>query len=65
MSNLVIVLAKEDAEVHLYGFQIMTEQFQLCEWEHCPLGKRHHCSEIMSGSWNAPDYPTCPCTPLQ
>jgi hypothetical protein len=34
---------------------IMTEQFQLCEWEHCHLGKVHHCSE-MSGSWDACDY---------
>jgi hypothetical protein len=23
------------------------------------LGKLHSCSEITSGSWDAPDYPTC------
>jgi hypothetical protein len=23
------------------------------------------CSEITSGSWDAPDYPIWPCTPLQ
>jgi hypothetical protein len=42
----------------------MTEQFQLYEWGHC-LGKLHHCSELTSGSWDAPDYPTChvfPCS---
>jgi hypothetical protein len=43
----------------------MTEQFQLCEWRHFLLGKMHHSSEITSGSWNAPDYPKCPSTPLQ
>jgi hypothetical protein len=41
----------------------MTEQFQLCEWGHCHLGKLHRCSEIMSGSWDAPDYPACQYTP--
>jgi hypothetical protein len=42
----------------------MTEQFRLCEWEHCRLGKLHSCYE-MSGPWDAPDYPACPPTPLQ
>jgi hypothetical protein len=28
----VIVLAKEDVEVHLYALQSMTEQIRLCEW---------------------------------
>jgi hypothetical protein len=28
----VIVLARED-DVHLYALQIMSELFQLCEWE--------------------------------
>jgi hypothetical protein len=32
---------------------------------HYRLGKLHRCSEITSGSWDAPDYPTCPRTPLQ
>jgi hypothetical protein len=36
--------------------QTITEQFQLCERGHCQLGKLHHCSEIMSGSWDAPLY---------
>jgi hypothetical protein len=54
----MIMLAKEDAEVHLHAPQTMTEQFQLCEWGgHCHLGKLQHCSE-MSGSWDAPDYPS-------
>jgi hypothetical protein len=30
----------------------MTEQFQLCEWRHCHLGKLFRCSKIMSGSWD-------------
>jgi hypothetical protein len=63
--NLMIVLAREDVEVHHHALKTKAEQFQLCEWEHCCLGELHHCSEIMSGSWDAPDYPTCPCTPLQ
>jgi hypothetical protein len=57
------MLAREDAEVHLHALRTMTEQFQLCEWEHCHIGKLHR-SE-MSGSWDAPDYPTCPRTTLQ
>jgi hypothetical protein len=41
----VIVLAREDADVHHHVVQTMTEQFQLCEWgRHC-LGKLHCCSE--------------------
>jgi hypothetical protein len=63
--NLVTVLAREDAEVRLHALQTMTEQFRLCEWEDCRLGKLHHCSEITSGSWYALDYPTCQRTPLQ
>jgi hypothetical protein len=63
-SNLVTVLAREDVKIHIHALQIMTEQFQVCEWGHHRLGKLHHCSE-MSGSWDAPDYPTCPCSPLQ
>jgi hypothetical protein len=49
----------------LHALQIMTEQFQVCDWEYCFLGKVHHCSEIMSGSWDSPDYPSCLRTPLQ
>jgi hypothetical protein len=50
MFNLVIVLAREDAEVHLHALQAMTEQFRLCEWGHCHLGKLRHCLEIMGGT---------------
>jgi hypothetical protein len=50
-------------EVHLRALQIMTEQFQLCEWGHCRLGKLHRCSEITSGSLDAPDYRTYSRTP--
>jgi hypothetical protein len=32
ISNLVILLAREDAEVHLHALTTMTEQFQPCEW---------------------------------
>jgi hypothetical protein len=53
------VLASEDVEVHLHALQTMAEQFKLCEWGHCFLGKLHRCSEITSGSWDASDYPTC------
>jgi hypothetical protein len=49
-SNLVTVLLKKDADVHLHALQTITEQFQLCEWGHWHLGELHHCSEIMSGS---------------
>jgi hypothetical protein len=44
------VLTAEDVEVHLNALQTMTEQFQLCEWRHCSLGKLHCCSEITSES---------------
>jgi hypothetical protein len=60
-----IVLARENAEVHLHALQTMTKQFQLCEWGHCRLGKLYRCLEITPGSWDAPDYPTCPHTRLQ
>jgi hypothetical protein len=46
MFKFVIVLAGEDVEVHLRAIRTMNEQFQLCEWGHCSLGKLHHCSEI-------------------
>jgi hypothetical protein len=61
-SNLVIVLAREDVEVTLHAYQTMTKQFQLFEWGHCIHGKLHRCSEMTSGSWDAPEYPTCPCS---
>jgi hypothetical protein len=56
-SELVIVVHREDAEVHLHALQTMIQQFQLCEWGHCRLVKQHRCSEVTSGSWDAPDYP--------
>jgi hypothetical protein len=62
---VVIVLAREDVEAQLRAFQTTTEQFPLCEWGHCRLGKVHRNSEITSRSWDAPDYPTCPRTSLQ
>jgi hypothetical protein len=52
----VIVLAREDVEVHLHALQTMNEQFLLCVWGHCRLGKVHHCSE-MSESWDAITQP--------
>jgi hypothetical protein len=58
------MLAREDVEVPFQALQTMTEQFQLCEWGHIQLGKLHHYTEIMSGSWNPTDYPTYPCIPL-
>jgi hypothetical protein len=61
----VIVLVREDVEVHVHAIQTMTEQFQLREWGHCPFEKLHRCSEITSGSWDATDYPTCPRASLQ
>jgi hypothetical protein len=61
----MIVIVKEHIEVHLHALQTMTKQFQLCEWGHCRLGKLHRCSEITPGSWDAPDYSTCPRIPLQ
>jgi hypothetical protein len=51
----VIVLAREDVEVHVHALQTMTEQFQLCEWGHYRLGKLRRCSEITSGLCDAPD----------
>jgi hypothetical protein len=54
--NLIIMLVREDIEVHLHAFQTMTEQFQLCEWGYCLFGKLYRCSKITSGLWVAPDY---------
>jgi hypothetical protein len=65
VTEVVIVMAKENVEIHPHALETMTEQFQLCEWGHCRLGKLHSCSEITSRSWDAPDYPTSPSIPLQ
>jgi hypothetical protein len=59
-SNLVFLLVGED----INAIQTMSEQFQLCEWEYCRLGKLHRYSEITSESWDAPDYSICLHTPL-
>jgi hypothetical protein len=48
MLESVIVLAREDAEVHLHVLQTMIEQFQLHEWGHCHPGKLYCYSEIMA-----------------
>jgi hypothetical protein len=48
---VVIVLAREYVEVHLHALQIMTEQFQLCEWGMAVL---ENCSETTPGSWDVP-----------
>jgi hypothetical protein len=58
------MLAREDAE-GLHALQTMTEQFQPCEWSTVILENCIINLEIMSGLWDAPDYPTCPHTPLQ
>jgi hypothetical protein len=60
----MIVLAREDVEVHLHALQTMNEEFYLCEWRNCHLGKRY-LAEIRPGSRAAPDYPTSPRSPLQ
>jgi hypothetical protein len=62
---MVTVLPMVGVEVHVNGLQAMIEQFQLFECGHRRLGKLHRCSEIRSGSWDAPDYPTCPRASLQ
>jgi hypothetical protein len=49
------------AEVQLHARQTMTEQIQLCEWEIFILENYI----VVRKSWDAPVYPTCPCTPLQ
>jgi hypothetical protein len=36
-------VAREDVEVHLHAFQTVTEQFQMCEWGYCRLGKLNLC----------------------
>jgi hypothetical protein len=56
----MIVLTREDAEVHLHSLQYMTEQIQLCGCGHCRLGKLDRCSELTSGSLDTPDDPTSP-----
>jgi hypothetical protein len=62
---MMIVLAREDVEVHLPALQTLTEQLQLCEWGLCRLEKLHRFSKTTSGSWDASDYPTCPRAALQ
>ena len=40
---MMIVLAREGAEVHLHAAQTKTEHFWLCVWANCHLEKLHHC----------------------
>jgi hypothetical protein len=44
----MIVLAREDAEVHLHALQTMTEQFQMCEWGHRRLKNLRRFSELFN-----------------
>jgi hypothetical protein len=44
----MILLAKEDVEVHIHVVQTITEQFHLCEWRHCRLRKLFRLSEMTS-----------------
>jgi hypothetical protein len=60
---MLIMLAREDVEVHLHAVQTITEEFQLCEWGYYRPGKLRRL-EVTSGSWDAPDYPTCTRTAL-
>jgi hypothetical protein len=40
---MVIVLAREDAEVHLHAPTTTTEYIWLCVWAICDLEKLPHC----------------------
>jgi len=40
--SLVIVLAREGAEVPLHAPQTKTEHFWVCVWVNCHLEKLHH-----------------------
>jgi hypothetical protein len=42
----VTVTAREDVEVHFHALQTTTDEFQLCEWGHCRLGKLHRYQKI-------------------
>jgi hypothetical protein len=37
----VIVLARKYVDIRLHVLQTITEQFLLCEWGRCHLGKLH------------------------
>lgn len=56
-SNL-IMLAWQNAEVHLHGIQTMTELFHLCWLMRCHLGKLDHKAHLIS-------QPICPHNPFQ
>jgi hypothetical protein len=45
----MIVLAREDVEVHSHALQTIIEQFQLWEWGHYRLQRLHRFSEIIMG----------------
>jgi hypothetical protein len=38
-SNVMTVPAMEATEIHLRTLQTISEYFQLCEWQHCHIGK--------------------------
>jgi hypothetical protein len=38
--NVVIVLSREDVEVHFHALESIAEQFNLCEWGHYHLKKK-------------------------
>jgi len=40
--SLVIVLAREDVEVHLRAPHTKTEHIWLCVWANCQLGESDH-----------------------
>jgi hypothetical protein len=40
-SASVIFKSGDCVEVHLRALQTVTEDFQMCEWGHCRLGKLH------------------------
>ena len=58
--SLSIVLAREDAEVHLHATQNKTEHFWQCVCTNRHLEKLHHCWEATSRPQNAPGYIKCP-----
>jgi hypothetical protein len=43
----VIVLAREDAEIHLHAIKTTNEQLHPCKRWHCHLRKLHRCSETI------------------
>jgi hypothetical protein len=65
VSNVVIMMAKEDVEVYLHVLQTMTEHIQLCGQGLVVLKDCIIVREVTSGLWDAPYYATCLFTSLQ